>query len=146
MLIINTDLWSDYRIVKVNSSSRLNWNKPDSAVITGCILNQIKVYLTEVIERKEKMILIIDLSKGIFPPWMQALTIAKFFVSLKTLLIKGLAFTIIYAITNDQKTWISRILMLYTPARPVHIVESKDEIRQKINEHIELTDLSISDK
>ena len=135
MLIINTDLWSDHRIVKVRSSSQVNWEKPDSAVITKCILNQIKGYLTEVNESEEKMILIMDLSKGSFPPWMQALTIARFFVSLKTLLVGGLAFTLIYAITEEQKTWINRILMIYTPARPVHIVESKDEIRQKINEY-----------
>ena len=136
MLIINTDLWSDHRIVKVRSSSQTNWEKPDSAVITQCILNQIKGYLTEVNGSHEKMILIVDLSKGSFPPWMQALTIARFFVSLKTLLVGGLAFTIIYAVTEEQKTWISRILMIYTPARPIHIVESKAEIRQKINEHM----------
>jgi len=136
MLIINTDLWSDHRIVKVRSSSQAKWEKPDSAVITQCILNQIKGYLAEVNESQEKMVLIVDLSKGSFPPWMQALTIARFFVSMKSLLVGGLAFTLIYAVTEEQKTWINRILMVYTPARPVHIVESKDEIRQKLNEHI----------
>lgn len=135
MLILNTDLWSDHRIVKVRSGGEKDWKKPDSAVITHCILNQIRELLTEVGKDDEKMILIIDLSKGSFPPWMQALTIAKFFVSLKTLLVKGLAFTLIYAITEQQKTWLNRILMIYTPARPVHMVESKDEIRSKINEY-----------
>lgn len=135
MLVLNTDLWSDHRIVKVRSSSRMHWDKPDSALITQCILNEIKTYLTEVNDIGEKMVLIIDLSKGSFPPWMQALTIAKFFVSLKSLLVKGLAFTLIYAVTDEQKTWVNRILMVYTPARPVHIVASKEEIRQKINAH-----------
>jgi len=100
------------------------------------VLRQIKDYLEEMGKSAEKMILIIDLSKGIFPPWMQALSIAKFFVSLKTLLVKGLAFTLILACTDEQKIWINRILMIYTPARPVHIVESKDGIRQRINAHL----------
>ncbi len=133
MLIINTDLWKDHRIVKVRSGSEEEWKKPDSSVITQCIMNQIKEFLTEVGE--EKMILIIDLSKGSFPPWMQAITIARFFVSMKDLLIQGLAFTLIYTVTEQQKTWLNRILMIYTPARPVHMVESKEEIREKINEY-----------
>ena len=135
MLIINTDLWNDFRILKVSSSSQENWEKPDSGVITTCILNQIKTHLTEVIKNQDKMILIIDLSKGSFPPWMQALNIARFFVSLKTLLVQGLSFTVIYAVTPRQKKWLNRIMMIYTPARPVHIVESKQAIREKIAEH-----------
>ena len=137
MLVLNSDLWSTHRIIKVRSSSKTHWDKPDSSLITHCVLRQIKDYLEEVGKSAEKMILIIDLSKGIFPPWMQALSIAKFFVSLKTLLVKGLAFTLILACTDEQKIWINRILMIYTPARPVHIVESKDEIRQRINAHLE---------
>ncbi len=96
-------------------------------------MNQIKEFLTEVGE--EKMILIIDPSKGSFPPWMQAITIARFFVSMKDLLIQGLAFTLIYTVTEQQETGLNRILMIYTPARPVHMVESKEEIREKINEY-----------
>ena len=135
MLILNTDLWGDHRIVKVRSGSKEEWDKPDSSVITQCILNQIKDLLVEVGESQEKMILIIDLSKGSFPPWMQAINIARFFVSLKDLLLKGLAFTLILTVTEQQKTWLGRILMIYTPARPVHMVESKAEIREKINEY-----------
>jgi hypothetical protein len=81
----------------------------------------------------------VDLSKGSFPPWMQALSIAKFFVSLKKLIVKGLAFTLIYTVTEQQKTWIKRILMLYTPSRPMHMVNNKEEIKQKINEYKELS-------
>jgi len=135
MLILNTDLWGDHRIVKVRSGSKEEWDKPDSSVITQCILNQIKDLLVEVGESEEKMILIIDLSKGSFPPWMQAINIARFFVSLKALLLKGLAFTLILTVTEQQKTWLRRILMIYTPARPVQMVESKSEIREKINEY-----------
>ncbi len=135
MLIINTKLWNDHRIVKVRSGCKEDWCKPDSSVITQCILDKIRALLTEVSESEEKMILLIDLSKGSFPPWMQALTIAKFFVSLKDLLIKSLAFTLIYTVTDQQKTWLGRIFMIYTPARPVHMVESKEEIRHRINEY-----------
>ncbi len=135
-MILNNHLWDDHRIIKVQSSTKADWSKPDSAIITQCILMQIKACLLEVNESDDqKMILIIDLSKGSFPPWMEALKIAKFFVEVKQLLKSGLAFTLIYTVTETQKTWINRILMMYTPARPVHMVESKDEIRQKINEY-----------
>ena len=139
MLVLNADLWDDHRIIKVRSSSKAKWDKPDSSLITQCVLSQIKEHLTEVEESNEKMILIIDLSKGSFPPWMQALSIARFFVALKSLLISSLAFTLIYAVTEDQKTWINRILMIYTPARPVHMVSTKGEIRNRINEYRECT-------
>jgi hypothetical protein len=139
MLVLNADLWSTYRIIKINSSSQTHWEKPDSSLMTHCVLRQIKSYLEEMSTSLEKMILIVDLSKGAFPPWIQALSIAKFFVSLKTLLVRSLEFTLMITSTDEQKTWINRILMIYTPARPVHIVESKDEIRYRINEHLRKT-------
>jgi len=132
MIVLNTTLWKDHSIIKVSGSSQVNWKKPDSSLITQCVLNQIKSYLVEVIKNGNKMILIIDLSKASFPPWMQVLNITRFFVSLKSLIVKGLDFSIIYTATEEQKTWIKRILMIYTPARPVHLVETKDEIRRKI--------------
>ena len=132
MIVLNTKLWKDHHIIKVSGSSQFDWKKPDSSLITQCALDQIKSYLLEAIKNGNKMILIVDLSKVSFPPWMQVLNIARFFVSLKSLIVEGLDFSIIYTATEEQKTWIKRILMIYTPSRPVHLVETKDEIRRTI--------------
>lgn len=137
MLVLNTDLWKDHRIIKVRSSSE--WHKPDAPLLTNCILEQVKSFLAEATKDDTKMILIIDLSKGDFPPWSQALKIAKFFVFHRSLILSGLAFSLIYAVNREQRTWINRILSIYTPAKPVHIVESKAQLKQMINGHREIT-------
>ena len=67
MLVLNTDLWKDHHIIKVRSSSE--WHKPDAPLLTNCILEQVKSFLAEAAKDDVKMILIIDLSKGDFPPW-----------------------------------------------------------------------------
>ena len=126
MLILNDDLWRSDHIIKVSGSAR--WGSPDSPIMTQCVLDQIKAFLVEATETQKKAILIIDLSRGDFPPWWQALKIAKFFVNMKELIISGLACTIIYTTTNQQRTWIGRIFLLYEPARPVHVVETKKEV------------------
>ena len=130
MLVLNDDIWRTDHILKVAASTQ--WSSPDSPIMTQCVLDQVKAFLREATETGKKAILIIDLSRGDFPPWWQALKIAKFFVSMKDLILTGLMCTIIYTTTEQQRTWIGRIFMLYAPARPVHIVESKKAIRDRI--------------
>lgn len=133
MLILNTDMWKSDYILKMYSST--SWNKPDAGILTQCALIQVKDCLQEVTSLGKEMILIVDLSKGEFPPWMQSLSIAKFFMGIKSLIKSGMAFTIIYASTKDQEKWIKRILSVYTPAKPVEMVTSKKDIVAKITEH-----------
>lgn len=137
MLILNTDMWNSHSIVKMYSSNK--WCDIDSGIMTTCALKQIKSYLEEAISNEKEMILIIDLSKGDFPPWMQVLSIAKFFMSLKTLISKGMAFTLIYAINDTQKKWINRILNIYKPIKPVDMVYNKKDITAKIIQHKSIT-------
>ena len=135
MLLIDTTLWESDHIIKLCSGSQSQWNSDDSSLITKCILEKIKSLLMEVNDNYSNMILIIDLSKGCFPPWIQALNIAKFFVCMKKLITKSLAFTIIYTVTEQQDLWINRILTIYTPARPLHVVHSKKEIKSRIEKY-----------
>jgi len=137
MLVLTDKLWLDSHIIKVHSSTTEDWDKPDSSIITKCVLEQIKSYMTDIkdVECCEPMIMIIDLSKGCFPPWMEALRIARFFVAMKSLILVSLDFTVIYVTTIKQETWLNRIFTMYTPARPVHIVHSKKEIKEKIIEN-----------
>uniref|UniRef100_A0A6C0LUZ7 CRAL-TRIO domain-containing protein n=1 Tax=viral metagenome TaxID=1070528 RepID=A0A6C0LUZ7_9ZZZZ len=134
MLILTDKLWLDNHIIKVHSSTSEDWKKVESRILTTCVLEQIKSHLTEVKENGSKrMVLIIDLSKGCFPPWFEALRIAHYsHTNMKKLIVEALDFTIIYVTTPNQETWINRLLSLYSPARPVHIVHTKKEIKEII--------------
>ncbi len=136
MLVLTDKLWSDNHIIKVHSSTLEDWGKPEARLITKCVLEQIKGYMTDIQESNgKKMILIVDLSKGCFPPWMEALRIAhKVNSSMKKLIVTALDFTIMYVTTEHQELWLNRILSIYKPARPVHIVHSKKEIKDLILE------------
>ena len=131
MLLLNSDLWETDFILKIQSSSK--WDSPDSSILTNCILEQIKSLLRETADTENEGILIIDLSHGNFPPWREALKIAQFFSKIRNLIVNSLNCTIIYAPTKKQRKWMRRILMLYTPAKPVYIVKTKKEIRQYIS-------------
>jgi hypothetical protein len=89
----------------------------------------VKTHLEEASLAGDGLILIIDLTCGDFPPWTQVLRIVKFFVTMRSLLISGLTCTVIYANTSNQKTWLDRVLNLYSHARPVHVVETKESIK-----------------
>ena len=130
MLVLNDNIWQSDHILKVSGSTR--WGSPDSPVLTQCVLDQVKASLQEATRTGKGAILLIDLSQGEFPPWWQALKIAKFFVSMKNLILSGLICTVIYTTTEHQRTWIDRIFMLYSPARPVHIVKTKKAVREHI--------------
>ena len=130
MLILTETMWETDRILKVKSSAE--WDKKDASLITRCVLERIKDCLKITQKTDKKMTIIIDLSHGDFPPWLEAIKIAKFFVSMKSLLQESLDFTVIYAPTATQQLWIGRILKLYTPARPVHMVKTVDELKNYI--------------
>ena len=126
MLVINEKLWDEDHILKVHSSS--DWDKPDAYIITDCVLETIRERLRAAKEAQKEAILIVDLSKGAFPPWSQVLKIAKNFVMMRDLIVTGLECTVIYADTDEKQQWIDRVLMIYTPAKPVHVVRTRDDI------------------
>ena len=57
----------------------------------------------------------------------------KRLVSLKEKLIKSLHFTLLYSIDDRHETILNSILAIYTPARPIHIVKSKEEIKNYVD-------------
>lgn len=135
MLVMNTDLWKEHRIIKVYSETSEVWAKPDSSIIAQCVLDNIKKKLEDMAKNSTEAILIIDLTKGSFPPWIQAIKIARFFVSLKNLIQSSLTCTIVYSTKPTHEMWVNRILKIYTPAKPLHITNNKDEIRKIIGKY-----------
>lgn len=132
MLIVNTDLWDSDKIVKLYSGE---W-KTDSAIMTNCALEKLKSLIKECGETKNRCVLVVDCNKGEFPPFFQALKIAKFLFGLKTIIEQGLEYTILLVKNETHKNWINRILSLYTPARPLHILNSKKEAKIMLEKKI----------
>ena len=133
MLIINETMWEEDHILKVHSSC--DWDKPDTHIITDCVLESIRQRLQNASETQKEAILIVDLSKGVFPPLGQVLKIAKNFVTMRSLIVSGLECTIIYADTEEKRQWIDRVLMVYTPAKPVHVVRSREDVRRMVGNY-----------
>jgi len=52
---------------------------------------------------------------------------------LKEKLIKSLHFTLLYSINDSHETILNSLLAIYTPARPIHIVKSKEEIKNYVD-------------
>jgi hypothetical protein len=130
MLILNEDLWEKDRIIKISCST--NWNESDTYIIVESVLKRLKELLIQSDETKREAILLCDCNKGQFPPMVQALQIVAFMVSIKQHIEKGLSYTIIYVKSEEHKNWIHSILKIYTPARPVKIISTKEEIKQQL--------------
>ena len=128
MLILNTELWKSDNVAKIQCSEK--WSEKDSSLITTCILEQIKNLLNDVTSQEEQGVLLFDCTKGNFPPMTEAVRIAKFMVSIKPEIEKGLNFSIVYVKSKTNRDWINSILKIYTPVRPVHVVSTKDEVKK----------------
>ena len=132
MIIVNTDLWETDKIVKLHSTE---WQS-DSSLMTTCALEKLKNMIQSCIEQKIRCVLLVDCNKGSFPPFFQALKIAKFLFGLKAIIKDGLDFTILLVKNETHKKWINRILSLYTPARPLHILDTKKEARAMLEKRL----------
>lgn len=134
MLVINKELWETDNIINLHTTK---WEK-DSHIITNCTLKEIKNLIEKSIDNNKRCVLLVDCTKGDFPPFIQALKIAKFFFGIRSIIKNGLDYTIMYIKNENHKKWINRILKIYTPARPLHILNSKKEIKEMLSKNIEI--------
>jgi hypothetical protein len=130
MLILSKTMWEEFQIIKIHCSNV--WNNNDTFILIDCVLKEIKALLTEAQEKNKPAILICDLNKGEFPPTKNIMQIVHFFISIQNVLQTGLNFTIFYTKSDLQKLWINRILSVYTPIRPTHIINNKKELKKLI--------------
>lgn len=131
MLTLDKKLWDSDRIIKIRSSS--NWSGSDTEVLLNCTLNEIEELLDQCIKENKKCIWIIDCVKGDAPSIYYLSKITFRFLSMKEKLTKGLHFTLLYCMTTSYSTLLNTVLAIYTPARPIYIVKSKDEIKEHID-------------
>lgn len=132
MLILNEDLWDNDNILKFYCSN--NWEKDDTFVMTQCALGRMKKLLIDAYYNDKEGILLCDCNKGEFPSMKQALQIVSYMVSIKEQLENGLAYTIVYTKSEENRKWVKSILKIYVPVKPVYIVSSKEEAKQLLLE------------
>jgi hypothetical protein len=130
MFILSKKLWLSDHIIKLHCS--LGWDAADANIITNCILEEIKELLIQAKKDERPAYIICDCTKGELPPFMTAISIAKFMSNIKDILEGGLKCSIIYTNSETHKIWFDRIFDLYKPERPVYMVSNKEDIRQYI--------------
>jgi hypothetical protein len=130
MFILSKKLWVSDHIIKLHCT--LDWDAPDTNVITNCILDEIKQLLIEAKKDGKPAYIICDCTKGELPPFMTALFVAKFMSGIEHILEGGLHCSIIYTKSEVHKMWFDKIFDLYKPKRPVYMVANKEDIRQYI--------------
>lgn len=127
MFILSTKLWDSNRILKIHCSDK--WSNTDTYILTECFLKELKDLLTEAQNTQRPAFLLCDCTKGELPPWQFGIQVAKFMVGIRSIIEEGLEMTIMYTQSQSHQDWIKKILAIYTPARPIHLVQTKKEIK-----------------
>ena len=133
MFILSKKLWNSDKIIKIHCTNK--WSNTDTYILTECFLKELKELLIEAQNTNHPAFLLCDCTKGELPPWNFGLQVAKFMVGIKSIIEEGLEMTIMYTNSRTHQDWINKILTIYTPARPVHLVQTKKEISKllKVN-------------
>jgi hypothetical protein len=130
MIILCKKLWDSDHIIKITCSN--NWDNPDTSVICNCAFIEIRDLLTKAKESNKPAHIICDFSKGELPTFSIAIQFAKSMASIKNILSGGLECTIMYITSENTKSFLDSILKLYTPIRPIHVVNDKNDIKKYI--------------
>ena len=130
MIVLDKTLWESNHIIKLHCTSE--WNSPDTSILCDCIYSELKILLTEAKESNKPAYFICDCTKGELPPFSIALKFAKFMTTIRPILHGGLECTILYIKSESAILWFNRIFSIYTPARPVHIINDKNDIKKYI--------------
>ena len=125
MLILDKKLWQTDKILKITSSD--NWSEPDTEVLLMCALNTIKELVESCTENN--CIILLTCDKGEVPSFYYLGKIFMFLMSIKSVLETGLGFTILYGSQESIGNVLPTILKIYKPVRPIHIVNTKSELK-----------------
>lgn len=134
MLILSKKLWNTDHIIKLHCSN--NWDASDTSIICDCVFLEIKKLIIEAKNSGKPAYIICDCTKGELPTFSIAIKFAKSMSSIHDILKDGLVCTILYIKSETVKVWFDRILSVYTPVRPIYIVDDKSAIKQHINKPI----------
>lgn len=130
MIVLSKKLWESNHIIKLHCTS--DWKSEDTSILCECIYSELKKLLIEAKELNKPAYIICDCTKGELPPFVQAIKFAKFMTTIRPILEGGLECTILYIKSESAILWFHRIFSIYTPARPVHIIKDKNDIKKYI--------------
>ena len=128
MLILKETIKAKKSCIEISCSPK--WYETDTYIMVECVLSKLKKILTNAKEDSKQVIMICSCSEQAeLPPVRNMLQIVKFMLSINNLLKVALNYTILLCLENtNQELWITRILSIYTPVRPVYIAHNETEI------------------
>jgi|TARA_B110000259_G_scaffold82305_1_gene96158 hypothetical protein len=128
MLDLDKTLWQSDLILKIVSTC--NWSDKDTDILLNCALNTIKELISECISNDTKCVLLFDSNKGEVPSFYYLTKIFSFLLGIKSIINEGVEFSIVYGSKESIGNVLPMILKIYKPTRPLHIVNSKDELKK----------------
>jgi hypothetical protein len=133
MLEFDSKLWNSDKILKIFSKN--DWTSNDTDIILSCTLNHMKELIEICIKNKERCILIFDVTKGELPSFYYITKIARYLYGINNLLSQGLNFSVVLGTKERLGFFLPTILKLYKPTRPLHIANTKNELKKLLIEN-----------
>ena len=132
MLEIDKKLWDSDCILKITST--IEWSSSDTDILLTCFLNDLKELLVFCIENNKRSVLLVVCDKGTVPSFYYLGKIFTFFYSIRDLINDSVDFTILYGEEDSIGVILPTILKIYKPMRPIHIINTKSELKKKLKE------------
>ena len=133
MLELDKKLWERDKILKIFSKG--DWTSPDTEIILYCTLNLVKELIEACIDNNERCILLFDGTKGELPSLYYITKIVTYLVGINQLISAGVNFSVVFASKEKIGFFLPNILKVYSPARPLLIANTKEELKQVIKEN-----------
>ena len=130
MIVIQDKLLKEKYILNVYCTD--DWNSEISKVMLQGSLTQLKETLEQIVQENFRVKLFIDCTKGKLPSIQQGLKIAMFMKGIEGIIQNAVDFTVLYATTPIQQSFMEQILKIYTPVRPIVIAKSVDELKNTL--------------
>ena len=112
------------------------WNEKDTDVMSNCILIQIRNRLEQLKKESKIIVIIWGSRKGYTPPWNYLLKIASFMIGIKPIIDTVVSHNIILCLNKDQHFWMSKILEIYKPVKPVLLAQDENDIYKLLDKNI----------
>jgi len=133
MLELDKKLWERDKILKIFSKG--DWTSSDTDIILYCTLNLVKELIETCIENNERCVLLFDGTKGELPTLYYITKIVSYLVGINQLISAGVNYSVVFASKEKIGFFLPNILKVYSPARPLLIANTKEELKQIIKEN-----------
>lgn len=126
MLLLTLEKRQDIDIIHITCGK--TWDSADTRIMTDCVLKNIQKELERVKKENQQVIFLTDCKQGVLPPPSIVLQIITFMLGIGHLIKSSLLCTIMYAKDKEQSFWIEKILQIYKPHKPFHVIHDENLI------------------